>query len=236
MSLQIVQARDDLLSKLGVLAADATTQDLQDVVVAINGAMQMLSTAGQDYFLQEDLTFGITAGTAIYAFPRSVQAVLGPALWNASKPLRGLDSRGEYDQFDRIFLGEVTYGAAAGTPMAYWVENMRSGSTGDINLQQIWLAPTPLVSGTLLVQVIYDAPDYVVADLDDTTELPVAQNYTESIFLPIARMLVTRSAKFSRPDLMGKLTEDYNRAMERLGFSGGFPNAQEPKPPRETQA
>jgi len=236
MALQLVQVRDDLLSKLGIEAVDASTQDLQDVVVAINGAMQMLQTAGQDFFTREDVTLGITAGTAIYAFNRTIQAVLGPALWNNQKPLRSLSSRGEYDQFDRIFLGEATYGAAAGDPMAYWIENIRDGSTGDINLVQIWLAPTPDESGTLLVQVVNDAPDYVVADLDDTTEVPVAQNYTESVFLPIARMLVTRSAKFSRPDLLPKLTADYQLAIQRLGFVGGFPNAQEPKPPREVQA
>ena len=42
-----------------------------------------------------------------------------------------------------------------------------------------------------------------MADLTSTDELPVAQNYTESIFLPIAEMLVTRSplqpAGHSRP-------------------------------------
>ena len=39
MSLQIVQARNDLLSKLGIeTAAEASALTLQDVVVALNGA------------------------------------------------------------------------------------------------------------------------------------------------------------------------------------------------------
>jgi hypothetical protein len=64
----------------------------------------------------------------------------------------------------------------------------------------------------------------------------VAQNYTESVFLPIARMLVTRSSQFSRPDLRPQLTEDFQRAMGLLSTVGGFPNAQQGELPREVTA
>lgn len=229
--LTIIQARNDLLSKLGIEdAAEASALALQDVVVAINGAMQMLQTAGEEYFTRQLLTLTLAVGTAIYNVPLSMQAVLGPVRWNDTKPLRALTSRGEYDQFARTFLGEPEYGVGEdGDPIAYWPDYKRSGTAGDICAVTINLAPAPAAPpGTLVVEVVNDAPSYVVADLTLTTALPVAQNYTESIFLPIARMLVTRSSQFSRPDLLEQLTADANVAMQRLGLAGGFPNAAQP--------
>jgi hypothetical protein len=239
MSLTLVQARNDLLSKCGVENATlASALLLQDVVVAINGAMQMLQTAGQDYFTRQRLTITLSAGTAVYTVPASLQSVLGPVRWNDSKPLRALDSIGEYDQFARAFLGESEYGVGEdGDPIAYWVDYLRSGTTGDICAVTIQLAPAPAApAGYIVAEVVNDAPSYVVADLSSSTVLPVAQNYTESIFLPIARMLVTRSSQFSRPDILDQLTSDAGVAMQRLGFSGGFPNAAAPTPERAVTA
>ena len=238
MSLQIVQARNDLLSKLGIEdAAAASALALQDVVVALNAALQMLQTAGEEYFTKEVLTLTLAAGTAIYNVPASVQSVIGPVRWNNTKPLRALESQGEYDQFARIFLGETAYGVGDdGDPVAYWVEYERNGTAGDIVKVTINLAPAPLnPAGTLVVDIVNDAPNYVVADLTSTAYLPVAQNYAESILLPIARMLVTRSSQFSRPDLLSQLTEDYKVAMQRLGLSGGFPNVRQNLPPRTVE-
>lgn len=238
MSLTIAQVRNDLLSKLGIedytLASSLT---LQDVATAINGAMQMLQTAGQDFFTREVITLTLSAGTSIYNVPGTVQAVLGDVLWNNLKPLRGLDSDGELAQFGRIYLGETAYGAGAdGEPMAYFAKFLRSGTTGDVCAVTVRLAPAPAApAGTLTVEVVNDAPTYTVANLSDTTVLPVAQNYTESVFLPIARMLVTRSSQFSRPDLLAQLTADYATAMARLATVGGFPNAEQPAPPRKTE-
>lgn len=239
MSLSIVQVRNDLLSKLGITdpsLADALT--LQDVVVAMNGAMQVLQTAGQDYFTREIVTLTLSAGTSIYNVPTSMQSVIGPVRWNNVKPLRALTSEGELDQFARIFLGETDYGVGAnGDPIAYFVKYLKTGSIADICGITVRLAPAPASpAGTLTVEAVNDAVAYVVADLSSTAILPVAQNYTESIFLPIARMLVTRSSQFSRPDLLAQLTEDAQRAYEKLGVSGGFPNADQPGVPRKVQA
>lgn len=235
MSLTISQVRDDLLSKLGIESvADANDLVKQDCVVAINGAMQMLQTAGERYFTQEGLTLTLAAGTSAYTIARSIQSVIGPVRLNNEVPLRGLTSRGEFDEFDRIFLGDTDYGAAAGTPIAYYPEFTRNGSTGDIVLVTIYFAPVPDGAYTAFVQVVNDAPSYDVDNLDDSTELPVAQDYTESIFLPIARYLVTRSSQFSRPDILDGITRDYQTAMQTLGLAGGFPPAPEPRG-RETQ-
>lgn len=239
MSLTIKQAALDLLSKLGMELTDPATAPAlaqQDVIIAMNGAMQTLQTAGQDYFTRSKVTQALTANTASYALALTIQTVIGPVRWNTDKPLRALESRGELDQFDRIFNGGTDYGAGSGEPEAYWVENVRSGTAGDINQIYLWLAPVPTAVGTLEIEVINDAPNYAVANIGDTTVLPVAQSYTESIFLPIARMLITRSSQFSRPDILEQLTTDYQVAMQRLGLAGGFPNAEQPEPQRRVTA
>jgi hypothetical protein len=234
MSLTIVQARNDLLSKLGIEdASEASSLTLQDVVVALNGAGQMLQAAGEDYFTKEVLTVGVYAGTSIYPITRNVQSVIGNVLLD-EKPLFGLESIGQYNQFERTFNDGTDYGPGSGEPQAYWVEYQKEGNSGDICDIQFYLAPTPTAGATVTIEVVNDWEGLVVADLDDTTELPVAQNYTESIFLPIARMLVTRSSQFSRPDLLEQLTADAERAMAALGVSGGFPNEEQPRPPRRT--
>lgn len=237
MPLQVVQVRNDLLSKLGIEdVLDADTSDLQDVAIAINTAMQILQTAGQDYFTREELTVALSAGTSVYNITKNVQAVLAPIRLNNEKPLRALDSQGQIDQYERIFLGESGYGVGTGEPRAYWVKYLRTGTTGDVCQIQIRLAPSPLIGGHIVAEVVNDAPAYDAGDLDSTDELPVAQNYTESIFLPLARMFITRSAKFSRPDLRSGLISDGQTALQRLGFSGGFPNVVVPDAPaRETE-
>jgi hypothetical protein len=238
MSLTIVQIANDLATKLGF--ADAATSPAlawQDIVVAINGAMQQLGTAGQDFFTRQEITLTLAVGTAIYNVPVATQSIIGPVRWNNLKPLRALTSEGEYDQFARIFQGATAYGVGAdGDPIAYFVKYLRSGTSGDVCAITIRLAPAPSAPpGTLVAEVVNDAPSYGISDLTSSTVLPVAQNYTESVFLPIARMLVTRSSQFSRPDLLAQLTSDYGVAMQRLAMVGGFPNTEQPEAPRETK-
>jgi hypothetical protein len=237
MPLTVAQCRDDLLSKLGIeSAALATDLALQDVAVAMNGALQELQRAGEAFFTRESLTVTIGAGTAFYTLPQAIQSVIGPARLNDVTPLRGMNSRGELDQFARIFFNETGVGAGTGVPMAFYVDTRRQAAVaGDIVRSNLYLAPAPLAAGTLVLDVVNDAPGYDVDDLDDTTEIPVAQAYTESIFLPIARMLVTRSSTFTRPNLLPQLTEDFERAMQRLATAGGFPAGVLRTPERETK-
>ena len=88
----------------------------------------------------------------------------------------------------------------------------------------------------MAVEVVDTAPAYQTTDLTSTNTLPIAHNYAEAIFLPIARFLVTTSSKFSRPELLARLTTDYQDAMTRLGYAGGFPPTEQPEPTRNTQA
>ena len=232
MSLTIQQVANDLLSKLGIEGTDPSAAPAlaqQDCVIAINQAMQLLQTAGQDFFTRQKIILTLGAGTAVYNITQAVQAVIGPIRLNDQIPLTALSSRGQLDEFDRMFLGAADYGAAAGVPIAYWVETKNNGNAnGNIEQINIYTVPVPTgpSTGTLAVEVVDTAPSYAVSDLTTTVLLPIAQNYTEGIFLPLARYFITLSSQFSRRELLPGITAGYNDAMARLGFQGGFPNAQ----------
>ncbi len=130
---------------------------------------------------------------------------------------------------------DIAMRAKLGTPIAYFVENLREGDTGDINRINVYLAPKPSTSGSVTMDIIMDAPNITIDDLEDTTEVPVAQAYTESVFLPIARYLIMLSSQFSRPELRPQINSDYQTAMVTLGYQGGFPNAAQPGPAREVE-
>jgi hypothetical protein len=215
---------------------------LQDVLIALNAALQTLQTAGQDYFTREVLSGTFYAGTTTVTLAASVQSVLGPVRIttgpNAGQNLSALQSRGEYDQFARIFGDSTSFSLPLGEPTSYWIENLRNGSaTGEINKISVRPVPVPSSNRSFEIEVVNDAPNYVVADLSSsTTVLPVAQNYAESILLPIARLNITRSSQFSRPELLEQITADATVALAKLGLAGGFPVEKTPAPPRETKA
>lgn len=241
MSLTIKQARDDLLSKLGVEDSSlATSLMLQDVTISINGALQTLQAAGQDYFTRETATGTFTAGSTSITLAAATQAVLGPVIItsgpNAGQQLTALQSTGEADQYARVYGDSTSFTPPAGEPVAYWIDNLRNGNVGKINQIKIRPLPVPTISRNFQIDLVDDCPNYVVADISaSTSALPVAQNYTESIFLPIARLNITRSSQFSRPELLAQITADAEVALARLGRSGGFPTEDIPAPPRNTK-
>ena len=239
MSLTIQQTAIDLLSKAGVEVTDPTTATAlqqQDVMNAINGAGQLLQRAGEDFFTRTSITVALSAGTSQYTLSETIQSVIGPVRLNNQVPLVAMTSRGELDQFDRLFLGQSDYGASAGVPIAYWVESVYAGAgfVGDIAQINIWLAPTPATSNSLTIECIEEFPSFAVSSIGSTNLLPVAQNYAESIYLPIARYLMMLSSSFSRPDLRDQITEQYKKAIDELSTAGGFPDATQVHGDRET--
>ena len=238
MSLTIIASANDLLSKLGIEGSDPTAAPAlaqQDVIIAMNAAGQMLQRAGQDFFTRSRLTVGLSAGTAIYPLGQNIQAVLGPVRLNDQIPLAALTSRGELDQFDRIFLGLADYGSSPGVPIAYFPEFLNNGATvGDPEQVNIWFAPIPATNpGFVVVEVIDAFASITLANIGSSSLLPVARNYAETIFQPIARLAITRSSQFSRPDLLKQITDDAQSAMQQLGTAGGFPDVDQQLPPRQ---
>ena len=239
MPIPISAVYADLLSKLGIEStAGVSALQQQDCVIAINGALQILQTAGETYFTRQKISQALSVGTSVYNLGTALMSLIGPVRWNDQVPLTALESRGQVDQYDRIYNGNTGYGqGSAGQPECYFAEYVNNGSgAGNIDQVNLWIMPVPASSpGTVFLEIVNLAPSYQAADLTTSAMIPVAQNYTESIFLPIARMLITRSSQFSRPDLLEQLQADGQNALARLGLAGGFPMVDQPLAPRRTR-
>ena len=242
MALTVQSAAIDLLSKLGIEVTDPTTVTAlqqQDVIVAINWAGQTLMRAGQDFFTREPMTIGLVNGQQEYTISTgttgfTVQAVLGPLRLNNQVPLAALTSRGELDEFDRIFLGAADYGAAQGVPIAYFVEYLNNNQpAGNIEEINVYFCPIPATNpGFVVAECVFGWTNYTTAQIGSTSQLPVAMDYTESVFLPLARMAITRSSQFNRLELKDSLESDGQAALAQLATVGGFPNVFQPGPER----
>lgn len=236
--LSIVAVRDDLLRKLGVESAAAASDGmLADVLEAMNHAQQTLWTAGPDYFRRSQINVSLTNGTRTYSLADSVQAVLGPVRLPSGRTLRALESRAELDNFAMLYLGATEPGMATGTPMAYFVEHLHQAGADPVKINlHVVPAPDSSAAGTAVVEGVSECTRFEDADLESTDPLPVAQQYAESLFLPIARKALTRSTYFSATDLQKKIDEDFAEAMQTLGLAGGFPPAAGAKEAREVEA
>lgn len=242
MGLTVKAAAIDLLSKLGMETTDPTSVSAliqQDVIIAINWAGQQLQRAGQDFFTRQPTTIGLVNGVQEYTLSTgtsgfAVQAVLGPLRLNNKVPLAALASRGELDEFDRIFLGQADYGSSPGVPIAYWIEFLNNNQpAGNIEEINVWFCPIPSTNpGLVVAEVVFGWTNFTPTQIGSTAELPVAMDYTESVFLPLARLAITRSSQFSRMELKDSIEEDGQKALEQLATAGGFPNVEQDGPER----
>lgn len=222
--------RDDLLRKLGYTAVSAPASALADVATALNWALQTMWQAGEAWFLRETLSLTLSVGTASYAMPSSVRSVLGPIRGRTGKPLRRLEARGEVEEFGRIYLGQYTRTVASGDPQAYYIEHGRASSGADGHAITVHLVPAPSSGAVtdhspLAVEGVSECPSYSSGDLSSSAVVPVADQFSESILLPLARLAITRSELFSRPETLSRIEADAEQAMRAL--SGESPAAAE---------
>jgi hypothetical protein len=222
------EVRDDLLRKLGIESVgSASAAMIEDVRNAFNYAQQTLWMAGPDYFNRTQIDVALVAGTSEYALADSVQSVLGPVRLPSGRTLRALESRSELDNFGLLYLGQTSPTVASGTPLAYFVEGLYQAGNDPVRLR-LHLVPAPDVtaaSGNAVVEGVSECTLFSTADVAGTSTLPVAQQYVETLFLPLARKAISRSVYFSAVDTQEKIDADFKEAMTVLGRAGGFPPA-----------
>jgi hypothetical protein len=236
--LRKVDVRDDLLRKLGVeTAGSASAAMLADVLDAMNYAQQTLWMAGPDYFTRTQLDLALVAGTAVYTLGSTVQSVLGPFRLPSGRTLRALESRSEFDNFGMLYLGQTTPEVDAGTPLAYFVESLNQSGDDPVKIRiHVTPAPDSSAAGTATIDGVSECTLFATADLAGTGVLPVAQQYVETLFLPLARKRLTRSTYFSATDLQSKIDDDFEEAVAMLRRAGGFPPEAGRKEEREVEA
>lgn len=225
--LRYSDVRDDLLRKLGVESAGAaSTGMLADVLEAVNYARQTMWLAGPDYFLRTPINLVLTTGASSYDLADTVQSVLGPMRLANGRTLRKLNSREELDSFGMAYLSQTTEDVDDGEPIAFFVESLNQAG-GDPAKIRIHVVPAPTVTyaGTAVLEGVSESTSLAVADLAGTTVMPVPQQYTESLFLPLARKALTRSTYFSSTELKEQIEADFQEALTLLGRASSKPEA-----------
>jgi hypothetical protein len=223
--LRKVDVRDDLLRKLGIESSgSASASMLADVLEAMNHAQQMLWMAGPGYFTRSQLALTLVNGTSAYTLADTVQSVLGPLRLPSGRTLRALESRAELDNFGLLYLGQTSVTVTAGTPLAYFVETLFQAGNDPVQIKiHVVPAPDSGAAGTATLDGVTECTRFAdAADIAGTDVLPVAQQYSESLFLPIARKALTRSTYFSATQLREQIEADYAEAMALLARAGGY--------------
>lgn len=236
--LRKVDVRDDLLRLLGFESSGAASSAvLADVLAAMNFAQQALWTAGPDFFTRTAIDVTLVAGTATYTLADTVQSVLGPLRLPSGRTLRALESRGELDNFALLYLGQSATAMTNGTPLAYFIESTYQAGADPVRMK-LHVAPAPDAgaAGAAVLDGVVECAIFTTSDLSSTDVLPVAQQYVETLFLPLARRQLSRSVYFSAQHLQEKLEADYQEATERLAAAGGFPPRVGRKEAREVEA
>lgn len=223
MSLTVAQAYDDLRRKLGVMTGEASPAGVDaDVVSAMNWALQTMWKAGSDYFTREAISVTLIVGQASYALATTTQAVLGPVKTSAGQLLRAVEDFGDVQNFALLYLGQASAPMLNGAPLAYHVRNSRVDANNP-HLVTLYVMPAPDAAAVtahspLSVDGVKVCKTYTVADIALTDAIQVADGYAESLFLPLARLQITRSHLFSQADNLARIQADAAMAMRTLGI------------------
>jgi len=114
---------DDYLGILGIDDADHAPEPVRVAALAdIKAALQLMQSAGPDYYSRETETVTLVIGQADYDLDEDVAAVPGPVRLANGQPLKEIRSRGEWLDFGPVYLGQTSRTLANGTPLAYHVE------------------------------------------------------------------------------------------------------------------
>jgi hypothetical protein len=225
-----VNIGDILKDAVGVFgfkdAASAPQQALDRALNDINGAIQQITNAGEDFFGREEMTVTLIADTESYVLAKNVQTVLKPARLSDGTVLRELTARGQLLQFGQVFQGQLGGTVAAGKPIAYFVESLRdtADTTGDNVAITVRVLPKPATSWaaavTLLLNVIRQPALFTAGQLSTGTALlEIPHKYVESIFLPLMRYNLSGSYLFQDKNKKAQIDADYERALALLGKS-----------------
>lgn len=215
----VVEAFTNAIQLLNIESGDNSPVYIRERVIAdLNAALQTMAT-GLDYFNREPITLEVSVATPTSDFPADTLHVFGPVRLGNGAPLSEIKTRGEFDQFAQVYLGYLS-SAPSGQPVGYFVEQLNRA--GDPNSAKSVLRVTPLPSETHDVELeISRLPEtFAVADLSDPSpDIPVPQNFAESILLPILRWNVRTSHFFDYPEMLPSMEAEFIAAMTQLGLA-----------------
>lgn len=191
------------------------------IAAAINIANESLQLVwnnadGRTYWTNATLTITLSDGESSQILGDDIQNVVGPCrLADTKQPLVPIGTIGELETFSDIYLD----GEAADTPLAYHVERMNQ-SGGDP--AKCVFHVNSVIDGadvSFLLEVVKEAPRFIVNDLSSCPVVPIPHRYVESLLLPIARYQASAFYLFRMADQKPTIDSKYKQAMVSLGLA-----------------
>lgn len=210
----------DALAVVGLYDPAKAPAFMRDRALAdINGALQLMQLAGEDFYSREEITVTIPANAGSVNLPETVQRVLEPVRMN-NRPLIKLETRSQLHDFGALYFGTISTLDPA-PPVAYFVEGTRTTGNDPVSLR-FYVVPTPEEATPLTVPVVLEPPVYAVADVSNSAIVPpVPHKYHETILRPLVRYSMATSSFYSESDAgrLPDLRADYQRALSLLGMA-----------------
>jgi len=225
MSIDLLAVYNDAMLVLEIEYPANAPAFLSGLVVGfINEVVQTIQQAGPNFQTQGVITVNTVAGTASYSLTTNLQNVVKPVRLADGTSLVELQTRGDYDLFGQVYLGQLSPAVAQGKPMAFYLNTGRETATPDAAesvVTTMMLAPTPNDAYVVTATVIVEPTRYTVADLtaNPVPVIPIAHRYVEAILMPLVRFACTKSNYFKNAGALPSLTSSRDAAMTLLGLA-----------------
>lgn len=152
----------------------------------INAAIQTVAASRKDFFQREKLSVTLVAGTGSYDLDETILHLYGPAKINDGRPLTEILTRGEFDRFPEIYLGQTLRSLAQAEPVAIFYERTRRDDSNNVKITAN-VIPKPDTGYTLNYEASKRPAVFTMADVgDDATIIPMPHEWCESILAPLA--------------------------------------------------
>jgi len=221
MALDGEQIRDDLFRKLGLENPDNAPAYIRaDASIAMSWAYQRIWSAPWDFFRKVQNNFNTVGGTQAYTLPQNVAEIVGPVRLNSNTHLNPITRRSDFDHYGTRFEGSTSLISGSGTPAAYHLWRTNQAASDNVKIEML-LTPTPNDAFTILYDAATEAPTVSKEDLcaDPGITIEIPHGYVESIFLPLARLGITRSHYFSSMDKLPLFQADAALALRDLKYA-----------------
>ena len=221
MALDGEQIRDDLFRKLDLENPEnAPAYIRKDAAIAMSWAYQRIWSAPWDFFRKTSLDFTTVNGTEAYTLPQNIAEVIGPVEIQGNAHLDKITNRSDFDHFGTRFLGNTNLTGGSGTPQAFHLWATNQVASDNVKLEML-LTPTPddayLIGYIAATEAPAVSPEDLCADPGITIQIP--HSYVESLFLPLARLAITRSHFFTSLDKLDLFKTDATLALRDLRYS-----------------
>ena len=196
----------------------------EDVTTAINSALQLLWTTPKDYFRKQELTATIAASSDNVTLPDNIQEVVGP-LWIGAendRELQRIEDQSDWNNFWQRFYGVTSAPSSLGNKIHFYFLRERNQSGAESVQVTLEVKPTPTVETVISYLASAEAPSYEVSTINSLSGgevIGMPHKYVESLLLPIARWMATRSHYFFDTEKIDLIQQDAARALQMLDLS-----------------